>query len=600
MKKSNKSFDFDKFLDNVFLHGKNADERLFDLILRSITFIVILLFVFLFSTVKVHADDSQYLDVLLLGDNTLGLQPYFNNTDWANVKEQFPDTPYNSSIFGFVSETPGHVVLTSDMDIESCYCAIGRCYWSGSSDSANALFIDKDLAINNHVTLLYDGYIYSDSDVSAYVVWFNKRQSLNTSLYTVYNITIPSGITEFRNISPLLYGSTFYWYLSNLPMLNTHDSTLVSQWLSSGDNVESVFNVNYLEVNDLCVSPVFEETESSKNHLALSDVQIGLSSFEKEMTDLSESSVIIGVGVDDNWILSHMNDYTVGIEYHFYIKDSNMNQSDPISMYNQTIPLSYFKDSPVTYGVANLMSSSMIAPFPSNRNFYSYYRSLSSDYGQKVVTREHRDGFFPAALKSLYRYTIGGYYIDNPVTTNNTIFEFYLDVSVRLMAGGETGGYYTKRFDFKRGTVSILDADAFQNPNPWEGPTSPESEYDPNVPSGSSGSSSGGGASAVAYGGNVNVVINNNNKLGDLVGDDDDSPSSTISEYLSAIDEMKGSIETLTNEDDEEITSSKSFNQFLKDNLETFPGMNLMISVIKIVVGICLIIIAIKLLLAIF
>lgn len=577
------------FLDRVFLHSKNADERLFDMILRVITFIVLIIILWLYADLTyVHADDSQYLDVLLLGDNALNLQPYFNNSDWSIVKSEYPDTPYNSSIFGFVSEIPGHIILTSDMNIDDCYCAIGRCYWSGSSDSSGALFIDKDLAINNHVTLLYDGFIFSDSEISAYFVWVNKRESLDTSLYDVCNIIIPSGISEFRNLQGLQFGSTFYWYLSNLPMLNTHDSNLVSEWFISGDNTESVFNVNYLEVNALCVSPSLEEIESSKNHLAISDCQIGITAFDKELTDLSESSVVIGLACDDNWILSHENDYTVLVQYDFYLKDSNLSQADPVTLYTQSYPLSAFKTEPITESMANIMVNSMVAPFPSNRDFYSYYRSLNSTYGQKVVSERtfNYDGLIPTTIDKVRAFLIGSYSVTNEVTPNNTIFEFYLDVNVRLSAQGDSSGYFTKRFDFKRGTTSILSADAYHNSNPWEGESNPLIEYDPQVPA------VGGGGSSSVLGGNTSVVVNNNGGKVPINVHNQTQLDDCIRRYNEVRQVFFADIQAIAAD-----TGSNNFIRVLNEAMPQIPGMSIYMTYVSLICFVALILIVLKVLL---
>ena len=575
MKKADSSF-----LDRVILHNKNADERLFDLILRSVTFIVLIIIVWLYADLVHVKADTQYNDVVsfVYHGNSLGFsEPYLNDIDYFEACNTFSDIPSGASFLGIGHFSP---FITQSMDLDNNFVVLGGTPTDQYPYYA-VFLIPKDVVINGNFVLCgqYHAYIKSSFDFTCFEI---PRSSVSdTSTYIEYHWNTASRL-GYLTFGKALQNSNNDWgvYFTNIPMLfgsNSDNVSDIEDWLENGNN-ENIFNGNYLTYHDLSFMPSDVEVESSKNHLALSDVQVGLSSFYKEMTDLSESSVVIGVGVDDNWILSHMNDYTVGIEYHFYIKDSNMNQADPVSMYNQTIPLSYFNDSPVTNGCANIMSSSMIAPFPSNRDFYSYYRSLSSSYGQKVVTREHRDGFFPAVLKNIYKFTIGGYTIENPVTTNNTIFEFYLDVNVRLMSEGESSGYYTKRFDFKRGTVSILSADAFQNPNPWDGPTSPESEYDPNVPSNPVGNTSGGGSSAVAYGGNVTIYNNNNNSL---VGSGSDTDTDTgIDNFMNVFNTFKSSFNEMSSVG---TPQDNGFMGFLNASFGFIPGLNYIVICVGVV-----------------
>ena len=241
-----KVIDIDKFMDRVFLHNKNADERLWDFILRSLTFIFLVVFVLLFASLRVKASDSGYLDIMLLGDNSLSLQPYFNNTDWGTVHSQYPDTtPYYTNNFSFVNEVPGHVVLTDDMNYEDYYVAIGRCYYSGISESASVLFIPKELVNSNNIYICNNGYIYSDVQFNTYIIWFNKLHSDNTSLYEKIDVTIPQGYTEFRNLSNLQFGSSFYWYLTNMDYLTCDSLAELNDYLANGES-EDCFNANHL------------------------------------------------------------------------------------------------------------------------------------------------------------------------------------------------------------------------------------------------------------------------------------------------------------------------------------------------------------------
>lgn len=579
MKKADSSF-----LDRVILHNKNADERLFDLILRSVTFIVLVIIIWLYADLVHVKADTLDISSYILGSNEYNLNGFWFNDDYIRMSQSFSDIPYNVS-YPLPNVLWKNMKVTSEMDFDNYQFVMCCNSGSGGYESIFLIFIPKDV----QVALLDSQRLYFMSECECPYVWTDFGHQNDTSYYSYRSTTFSSGLVDFSLSNALSSGSLTFFF-GNIPYLKGSNVD-AQNYFANGNDLYTCYNANYFMYDNLAKLPNSEEVESSKNHLALSDCQIGITAFDKSMTDLSESSVVIGLACEDNWILSHINDYTVLVQYDFYLKDSNLSQSDPVTMYSQTYPLSAFKTEPITESMANIMVNSMVAPFPSNRDFYSYYRSLNSTYGQKVSSERtfNYDGLIPTLINSYRNFFIGSYSTDNEVTPNNTIFEFYLDVNVRLSAQGESGGYYTKRFDFKRGTTSIISADAYQNPNPWEGESSPESEIDPNVPSGSSSSSGYGGSSAVAYGGNVTIYNNNNNSL---VGSGSDTDTDTgIDNFLNVFNTFKSSFNEMSSVG---TPQDNGFMGFLQASFGFIPGLNYIVICVGVVFSLIIILVIIR------
>lgn len=574
MKKNDTSF-----LDRVFLHSKNADERLFDMILRIITFIVLIIIVWLYADLAhVKAASLTVDEYVLSNGNQYNLKWYFNDSDYSNMANLFSDIPYNSNYnFGQVN-IPGKVVVTDDMNFDDYYFVQARGI-PNASQSLFTVFIPKSV----DVAIIDYNKIYSSETCSCYYVWADKTDSLNTSKYYRVDLTLNEGVNDYSWLSSL----DFNYFFGNIPYLKGSNISAVD-YFENGNNFDVSYNANYLMYHDLIMDPNSLVVESSKNHLALSDCQIGITAFDKELTDLSESSVVIGLACNDNWILSHENDYTVLVQYDFYLKDSNLSQSDPVSFYAQTFPLSAFKTEPITESMANIMVNSMVAPFPSNRDFYSYYRSLNSTYGQKVVSERtfNYNGLLPTTIDKVRAFLIGSYSVTNEVTPNNTIFEFYLDVNVRLSAEGESGGYFTKRFDFKRGTTSILSADAYQNPNPWEGESNPLIEYDPQVPA------VGSGGSSSVTGGNTSVVVNNNGGKVPINVHNQSQLDDCVRRYNEVRQVFFADIQAIAAD-----TGSNNFIRVLNEAMPQIPGMSIYMTYVSLICFVALILIVLKVLL---
>ena len=137
------------FLDRVFLHGKNADERLFDLILRSLTFIVLLLFLVLYCSLNVHADNltiAQYYNIdfsklNVSNDNSL----LWRSEEYSYCLQNYTDIAYNSNFHppfnvpNFVTNIP----LQDDFIKSDCYTIYA--YAGAGLNGLYFYFIPKDV-----------------------------------------------------------------------------------------------------------------------------------------------------------------------------------------------------------------------------------------------------------------------------------------------------------------------------------------------------------------------------------------------------------------------------------------------------------------------
>ena len=120
MKKTDSSF-----LDRVILHNKNADERLFDLILRSVTFIVLIIIVWLYADLVHVKADTQYNNVVsfVYHDNSLGFTSLaLNDIDYQEARVAYPDIPSGASFQGIGAFDP---LITSSMDLDNNFVILG-------------------------------------------------------------------------------------------------------------------------------------------------------------------------------------------------------------------------------------------------------------------------------------------------------------------------------------------------------------------------------------------------------------------------------------------------------------------------------------------
>lgn len=596
-----KKQDKEPFLDRVLLHSKNADERLFDMVLRFITFVILIIIIWIYADLAHAKADgltlAQYYNIdfsklTVSNENSL----MFNIDDYIACLDEYTDITYDSNYHPPFQAT-GYVTnhdFVSEVVPDNCYSLY--CYAGANLNGWYVFSIPKEI-IDNGIAIWTRNGFYSTQDFTYYCgsVWYG------TNVYPYGSFTFDS--SSVHSLSVDQYCSSDNCYFSNCPLWTgtrldpnvlggpvNYSSVITDAINPTFEQSNALFNCNYFLYGDIMKQPWQDiaDHESSKNHLALGNIQIGLTAFEKEFTNLDESQCVIGLDWDDDWITSHIDDYNILIQYDFYLKDSNINAPDPVSMYSTSVDLRYFMHDGYYKGVLDIMNECKIAPFPSITPFYNYYKRLNSEYAQKVVSPKEVTfrGIVPRLIGGFNDALFGSYTINLPSNSNNTIFEFYLDVSVRLSAEGESGGYYTKRFDFKRGTESIINADAFHNPYPWEGDPSPEGQYNPLVPSGNTSITNSGGNDV----NNVNVQVNGN-KIPMNVQNKQEL-NNTLTNYTNAFTTFTQSIKSLA-----DTESQNNFYAVLSNTVPMIPGVNIYLQYVALTCGVMLILLVLKILL---
>lgn len=615
-----KVIDIDKFMDRVFLHNKNADERLWDFILRSATFFILIIII-LMSGLNAHADGinvtsgtmefttlSEYAtlpasDVLLTFDKII---ENLNDKDitTTSVPQGTFYTNYTAiKQYDYITdEFLNNLPLPTNV--------------SGNNISANGMNINiPTLTLDNN-----DFYVYitdiSSSHFTYYVNFifpeYQWKYGYSEVVYNYENDYEWSNFYAFRYYVVIDYDVSNGTWSAGLGADRYDNNSARCPVFSNGivwyayDGVNGVIannfqenlqspttlccDLNYVHYNNLIGSGNIGE--SNKNHLYFKDVQVGITCTSANQ-DIVSSQVVVGVSVDD-WVLNHINDYYVFCQYTFHMKDSYTGSADPNFTVTKVVPLNAFMNDGYCYSVYDLWQEG---------NFINYYNMINSTYKVKVRSKYEtfNKGLMPT-LVNWVTYGFADYYLDSIDHIENAyeVFDFGLDVNVILSNGALGGGDntskpYTKAFDFLRGSASVTNAEGLRNHNPWTGESDPQAN--PIIPNGGGSSNGNGdGATAIAYGGNVNVTINNG--LGGNPNDvtDNPSPTESIQEYLSAINDMKDSVNEFLVED--EVEGKKTFILFLKDTLDGFPGMEEMVNVIRIIIGVCIIIIVIKLLLS--
>lgn len=560
------------FLDRVFLHSKNADERLFDMILRIITFIVLIIIVWLYADLAhVKASSLTVDEYVLSNGNQYNLKWYFNDSDYSNMANLFSDIPYNSNYnFGQVN-IPGKVVVTDDMNFDDYYFVQARGI-PNASQSLFTVFIPKSV----DVAIIDYNKIYSSETCSCYYVWADKTDSLNTSKYYRVDLTLNEGVNDYLWLSSL----DFNYFFGNIPYLKGSNISPVD-YFENGNNFDVSYNANYLMYHDLIFNPNnIVDVESNKNHMALESIQVGLSC-QNINQDLSSSSVIIGVDVDD-WITNHIDDYSLSIKYTLEFNGTFNGVNSPYNGVYSTsqflVPLKTFVNDCYFYGVSQIAAD---VSFP--------YGNLSGSFNSVTSLSEPYYGLFPS-VKSYTEHLVSDTF-KIIIPSNNSdirINKYSLTVECYLYQGINYGGKYVKTFDFLTGSQSVLNADILTNSEPWLGVSTPQ--ISGNVPP--VGSSGSGGSSAIAYGDNTSVVVNNYggkvpvNVHNQLQLDD------CVRRYNEVRQVFFADIQAIA-----EDTGSNNFIRVLNQALPQIPGMSIYMTYVSLICFVALILIVLKVLL---
>ena len=590
----------DKFyekIDYMFRRSKNADERCLDFLLRSITFFLILIFVLICWCMPVNADESYTtlgaeglstevfvsaeLDAwlseqsLTTSDFTTvgiasGLSSYpFSLSDLENLKipssityDGMTYTPDQYNIFLARGNVSDHGI-----NYLTCYCIVGENLVVGNGGYIVYNFNRTGIgvfacAVNpNNLNELWDGNpVYTQASGVQ-----NGTNGFDTSItYQYFNIP-----------TPIYYASNEFYTLFNDTEVDSNVRTDFSyQYSHYPDNV---FQINYHYAID---NPVEPDTpvESNTNHMCFDDVQIAISSMQNGQS-LENSQFVIGLSGGD-WIRNHIDEYNVEVTYQIGGKFHNQNPWDYI--YNEVMPMKTFTNGLYIKAVRDIYVGSGFASSVAHEHLYD---------NAKIDSSGTYKGSFPTLKGGSIVNSIGSYAVSLLQDSGNTevglytLEDFYISVSVRLYATGveNPSGNFTKKFDFLRGTESVLDAQGLQNENPWTGPT--EEQVNPNVPSASEDGS-------MIQNNNQTVNIYNNNSWENHLNEVGDDNKKGTENLLDAMNNMKQVFAEVSNESDD--PEQQGFIQFLGTILVNFPGIDYIVWCVTIVFSLLVVIFFIK------
>lgn len=505
----------DEKIDYLFKRGKNADERLYDFFIRTITFFVVVLIVLCYASF-VHANgETPSSDQGEFSSFTEGFtnQAFVN---WANENNFnynvlssigiMNNTSYNTDVFN--STNIANLPNDGTHTIENSITCLGVGSGGGTVNSAPRYGV-KYLYSDSPITLsAADGAVYAYSSSQIYCT--HTQLNSNLTMYDSWGWETYNGQYVTSNISTdigcyriFVYGSQSDCCWVNCPYYSVDTS---EGWQSNYDFIyafnalpDKWININY-EYETQFPEEVPAEVESNVNHLYLNDIQIGLTSTNNNQSLLA-SEVVIGIDVDD-WILNNIDDYSLLVSYNINFKDTMVtNPNDPSGSTSVIVPLRSFYNNAYAYSVAEILRNINVNGIGT---FLNYYNDLNSG-GIDVVSVNTYNALLPSPLKEL-EYKLGQFWLNlfpESSTVNYTVFQFDLTVSAILVdhVSDEQSATYIKEFDFVHGAESVKSAEILRNSNPWEGESTPQQS--PIVPSSGNSISNGSG------GGNVSVTVNN-------------------------------------------------------------------------------------------
>lgn len=512
----------DEKIDYLFRHGKNADERLYDFFIRTITFFVIVLIVLCYGSF-VNADSAISSEYITIGE-VFNYVQFFDSTEFNN---------YLSDVNLTTNDISGYGILS------------GASYYRPSMEWIRSVKIPASITLND-VTFTPDQYIIV---VRRGNVYADGEQLIGIDIGVGNNIFVPNGSPDiiaqynssgsevmavatanFHSYSDTPYGSGFTFQTintltdttSNTFNYNYYATNMSGQYYyfigsSMGftisgltDNEKNDFYYTYATYEDKRIQLNYQYAanlpepesivESNLNHLYLNDIQIGLTSSNNNQSLLA-SEVVIGIDLDD-WILNNIDDYSLLVTYNVNFKDTMVtNPNDPSGYTSVIVPLRSFYNNAYSYSVAEILRNITVSGIG---NFLNYYNDLNSG-GIDVISFNTYNALLPSPLKEL-EYKLGQFWLNlypQSSTVDYTVFQFDLTVTAVLVdhISDEQSPSYIKEFDFVNGAESVKSAEILRNNNPWEGIQNPQQS--PIVPSG------GGYVSGGSSGGNVNVTVNN-------------------------------------------------------------------------------------------
>lgn len=576
------------FLDRVILHNKNADERLFDMILRIITFIVLIIIVWIYADLThAKADNltlAQYYNIdfsklNISNENSL----LWRSDEYIYCLQNYTDITYNSNYHPpFQATGQATNVQLNDSFIMNDYYAL-YCITSSGLNGWYAYFIPKDLVDEGHVIWTRNGF-YADNDFNFYAgsVWGN-------TVYPPTSFTFDS--SSVHNLSVDQYSSSDLCYFSNMPIWSGTrlDSNVIGGAIDYNSIIEdainssfvqsnALFNCNYFLYDDILRNPwdIDDNVESNLNHLYLNDIQVGLSC-NRINQRLESSNVIIGVDVDD-WISNHMKSYNLKVDYDLYFDAQFNGVNSPLNGHYTTTSfnnLALFNNDAYSYGVSEIANESN---FPLS--------SLNSQDIKVFSNSQPYYGLFPTILNYVQKEISNEWTVWTPSTDHNIVFnDFTLTVTCTLYSGLDYGGSYVKEFDFLTGAESVKRADILNNNNPWLGDPSPQ--LPANVPESGLINNNGGYG-----GGSTSVNVNVSGQKIPMNVQNQQEINNTLTNYTNAFETFSNSIRSLA-----DTESQNNFYAVLSNTVPMIPGVNIFLQYVALTCGVMLILLVLKVLL---
>ena len=575
-------------IDYLFRRGKNAEDRCYDFFIRTVTFLLITLIVLCYGSF-VHADASLAaaygVDISKLNNSEWWS---FNDTD----SQYFADIYYgegvvNGNLIPEVSNAwMNNVPYFSDFDSANKYIIADGCNIVGNSWVVITT-IDKSLIDEGHVIFLANnGYQYiSDGTYSINYYTINT----NMNIYDRGSVVINQGRSSWD-----LGGYNNNIFFANVPLYAGVQTVEAYNYLKEHDfedDLNYLYNINYFCYPDLelCSSAFlsngvgnnhnFDPVESNVNHLYLDDIQIGLTA-QNSNTDILSSQVVIGIDCDD-WILNHIDDYSLQVNYSMHFKDTmNSDPNDPTRTYSQILPLRTFLRSHYSFGMSEIYQ---------NMGLVQYYKELR-DGGPWIIA----DATYKSYLPSPYSGTeqaIGDFVLKmldakEWVQVPYTVFDATFTVSCVLVdhVSDEQSANYIKEFDFVNNTTSIKSAEILRNNDPWEGESEPQQS--PIIPS-ANNNSSGNGSS-----GGVNVKVDVSGQKIPIGVKTKQEIQVILDNYKDVNDTFMDSWEYLSDPNNE-----NNFMSFISDETKELPAVDYLINGACAIFGLSIILFFLKVLL---
>ena len=580
-------------IDYLFRRGKNADDRTYDFFIRTVTFLILALIILCYGSF-VHADGNTIIsyyniDISLLTNPSEIKWNHADVNKFMNIKMETTGVEYRNLPSGG-SPVQSILYVSGMPDLNSNYVLIEQT----SGDWEEIWFIPKSYIDSGQMVLVADGEdtrIYSSVDYTFTLYSVNYTEVADIEKYREYNIRSVSAGNSIRpgQFEPAwsyhaAWSNAPYYLTSSLPSYSD-----VETFVNNGmvDDYPIFYNSNYYTFMDGLLeqpwgSGSIDNIESNKNHMYFNDVQIGISSVNNGST-LDSSSVIIGCSVDD-WINNNIDDYSVKVTYTLNGK------FEDLSAWN----FDYFEVMPLKTFTNNVYVKSMHDIFVGMGYYNSNTYQAVNDYYNIWSTMTYNGGFPTLLNKSgqVISKSIGNFKANSKNdNVPNILQEYSLNVDVQLIAQGvqEPSDSFIKKFDFMRGTESIVNSDGLRNNDPWTGEENPQ--VDPYVPD----VGSANGMNQINNN-NQTVNINLDNRFQNIVsgGATNDDYDDTIDNIKSLFGTFKESLAVMGDSTLDQDNQPNGFVGLLQSSYSFIPGMPYYILGIVIIVALCVLLFIIK------